>query len=282
MAERTEIPLWQQQPVPVNAKAGGEETQIDEHVFNVREPALTPYLPERDRANGTAVVIFPGGGYERLAITKEGEEAAAWLNGLGVTAFVVKYRLKEFGHPAPLMDGLRAVQTVRRDAKRWHIDPQRIGVLGFSAGGHLASSVVTHFDDKRFLGEDRRTVSARPDFMILLYPVITFDDALTHPGSRRALLGEQPDAEWIKYYSNELHVTANTPPAFLVHSGNDQSVPVENSLLFYRGLRAAGVPVEMHLYQNAPHGFGLRPGHGAASAWPKLCEAWLLANGLLP
>ncbi|MBN1379868.1 MAG: alpha/beta hydrolase [Gammaproteobacteria bacterium] len=271
------IPLWSGD-MPVKSKQPGQERYEDERVYNVRVPEIIPYLAAKNNASGAAVLIFPGGGYEKLSIVKEGKEIANWLNSLGVSAFIVKYRLQEFGHPAPLMDGLRAIQIVRSKASEWNIDPHKIGVLGFSAGGHLASSVATHYDQRDYLYGDLTSVAARPDFMILLYPVITFSDPYAHQGSVEALLGEKPAADLIEFYSNEIHVNINTPPTFLMHSSTDESVPMENSMKFYTILRQAKVPVEMHIYQNAEHGFGMREGQGPASEWPALCEQWLRLN----
>lgn len=272
------ITLWPDE-MPVSPQQPGEEVFEDERIYNVRVPELIAYPAPEDKANGTAVLIFPGGAYEKLSIIKEGTEVAEWLNTLGVSAFVVKYRLREYGHPAPLMDGLRAMQIVRGGAKRWHVDSQKIGILGFSAGGHLASSIGVHFKNNHYLSGDLFSVSARPDFMILIYPVISFSGPYAHRGSREALLGSNPSKELIKFYSTELHADVATPPAFLIHSSTDDSVPMENSLVFYMALRKAGIPAEIHIYQRAQHGFGLRKGQGPASEWPRLCESWLRLNG---
>ena len=274
------VPLWNK-VMPGEAKIEGEERYLDERVYNVRNPALLPRLPGESKMNGTAVIIFPGGGYERLSIVKEGEEVAVWLNELGIAAFIVKNRLKEFGHPAPLMDGLRAVQLVRKNAQQWKIDPEKIGVLGFSAGGHLASSVGVHFNRPEYNQGAKEEFSARPDFMVLIYPVITFMDPYAHVGSRRALLGESEPIELAQLYSNELHVSDTTPPTFLVHGSSDTGVPVENSILFYQALRAHNIPAELHIYQIAEHGFGLRAGQGPASDWPQRCEEWFRVNSLI-
>ena len=274
------ILLWRKTP-PVAAKIGGEERFEDERVYNVRKPEMLLRLAPKETMNGTAVIIFPGGAYQRLSIIKEGEEIAAWLNGLGISAFIVKNRLMEFGHPAPLMDGLRAVQLVRKNAERWNINPAKIGILGFSAGGHLAASVGVHFEDTKFLVNDLKNISARPDFMVLIYPVITFKDPYTHAGSRTALLGEEFSQDLIQFYSNETQVNPLTPPTFLVHGNSDTTVPAENSILFYQALRANNIPAELHIYQVAAHGFGLRAGQGPASEWPQRCEEWFKVNSLL-
>lgn len=282
------IYLWQD-VIPGEARVGGEERYEDERVYNVRRPALMPYLPPADIANGAVVIVFPGGAYKRLSLVKEGVEIAEWLNSLGVAAFVLKYRMQEFGHPAPMADGLRAVQLVRKRAAEFNLDPARIGVLGFSAGGHLAATVATHFAQANiYAGDDLFAgISARPDFTILLYPVITFEGPYAHAGSREALLGPKPKKKWLRFYSLEQQVTADTPPAFLMHGSDDESVLVENSLLYYQALRRAGVPAELLVYQHAPHGFGMRAIDGAttiggpALGWPQRCAEWLRFNGLL-
>ena len=274
------ITLWPER-VPGAIKDGGPETLDQGLVRNVHEPSLTPYLPPPGRSNGTAVVVCPGGGYTVLAIDKEGVAVANWLNTLGISAFVLKYRLKEYGHPAPLRDVLRAVRLLRSDAPRWGIRPDRIGVMGFSAGGHLAASAATLFDaPEGRTGAELDRVSARPDFAILVYPVIVLSGPYAHAGSRRALLGEAPAAELVDALSLDRRVTKDTPPAFLVHGGTDTAVPPENSALFYLALRRAGVAAELHNYERGAHGFGLQPDHGPISSWPQRCAEWLAANGL--
>jgi acetyl esterase/lipase len=247
------------------------------------QPAITPYLPPQETATGAAAVVFPGGGYEHLATDKEGTQIAAWLNHLGVAAFVVRYRLGPRYH-APVMqrDALRAVRVVRAHAGEWHVDPSRIGVAGFSAGGHMASTAGTHFDAGDPASADPvERVSSRPSFMLLAYPVVTMTDPYAHHGSRAELLGDVPTSAAIDSTSNELHVTRDTPPTFIVATTDDASVPVENSLLFYRALHAAGVGAELHLFQHGRHGFGLAASDPALSAWPALAAEWLRANGWL-
>lgn len=246
-------------------------------------PSMTPYLPAAERANGTAVIVFPGGGYQHLSMEKEGSLIAEWLNTLGVTAFVVQYRLgPTYHHPRMLEDAQRALRTVRARAGEWGVNPGRVGVIGFSAGGHLASSAGTHFDSGDPAAADPiARQNARPDFMMLLYPVITMQDAFTHRGSKLNLLGERPAQALVWSMSNELQVTPETPPTFLVHTTDDAGVPVENSLDFYRALRVAGVPVEMHLYETGAHGMGLAPGNPVLSTWPGLAEGWMRAHGWL-
>ena len=222
-------------------------------------PTITPYLPPRDKATGAAVVVCPGGGYQMLA-DHEGRPVAEWLNSIGVAAFVLKYRIApRYHHRSPMLDAQRALRTVRARAAEWGIDPRRIGILGFSAGGHLASTAATHFDAGKADATDPiERANSRPDLVILIYPVITMREQ-THAGSKKNLLGDHPDAQLVALMSNDEQVTKATPPAFLIHTVNDAAVPVENSLLFAAALRKAGVPYEMHLYERGPHGFGLAP-----------------------
>jgi acetyl esterase/lipase len=213
----------------------------------------------------------------------EGYQVARWLNTLGVQAFVVQYRLgMKYHHPAELMDAQRAIRTVRSRAAEWGIDPARIGIMGFSAGGHLASTAGTHYDaGKPDAADPIDRVSSRPDFMVLGYPVITLKDPYAHKGSRTNLLGENPDPSLVALLSNETQVTKDTPPTFLVHTTNDRTVPVENSIMFYQALHAAGVPAEMHIFESGPHGFGLGTGNPVLSTWPAMLASWLRARGLL-
>jgi acetyl esterase/lipase len=280
-ADRTVIPLWPE-GVP-GAKADVTPEIIEEgRISNIHEPTITYIAPAVDRPNGTAVVIAPGGGYTRLSTEREGIQYANWLSSLGVTCFVLKNRLQEYGHPAPLQDMLRAIRTVRSRAAEFGIDRNRIGAMGSSAGGHLSASAGTLFDhpDGR-TGAEIDTVSGRPDFMILMYPVITMRDPAAHAGSRQALLGESPAEEMLQFASLENQVTATTPPTLLIHTQEDASVPVENSILFFQALTRAGVPAEMYLFERGEHGMGMRDGLGTASEWHKRTEEWLRARGLL-
>jgi acetyl esterase/lipase len=275
------VPLWPE-GVPGAIAGAGPEVVTDGRVSNVHDPSLTPYLAPAGARPATAVIVCPGGGYNLLAADHEGRAVAEWLNGIGVSAFVLKYRLKEYGHPAPLRDVLRAVRLLRSEAPRWGIAPDRTGVIGFSAGGHLAASAGTLFDeaDGR-TGAPLDAVSARPDFLILVYPVIRLIGPYAHTGSGRALLGASATPETLERYSLDTRVTKDTPPAFLVHGGTDTGVPPENSVLFYLALRRAGVPAELHLFQTGPHGIGLRPGNGPMSDWPQRCAEWMAAKGLI-
>jgi len=250
------------------------------------KPALTLYLPAKEKANGAAVVIFPGGGYGHLAMDHEGHQIAEWLNSLGVAGFILQYRHRKtgagYGHPAPLQDAQRAIRMVRSRAGQWNVDPNRIGIIGFSAGGHLASSAGTHFQTRYYEAADAiDQASCRPDFMILMYPVISFTEWYTHKGSRANLLGEEPDEGLVENLSNEKQVTPETPPTFLALADDDKVVPPENSISFYLALRKANVPAEMHIYEKGGHGFGPGTNKGAVSSWMARCADWMRGRGLL-
>jgi acetyl esterase/lipase len=265
---------------------GAKGTDPDKDV-----PTLTVWRPRPEVATGSAVVVCPGGGYSMLAIDHEGKQVAEWLNSLGINAFVLKYRLgPRYHHPAMLQDAVRAIRTVRANAGRWKLDPHKIAILGFSAGGHLASTAGTHFDPGKPESDDLiERVSSRPDRMILVYPVIALATPHGHKGSLRNLLGDNPSSELIESLSNERQVTKETPPTFLAQTNADTAVPAENALLFALALRKAGVPVELHLFERGPHGLGLGDGAPAFrvpseptfKAWPKLCETWLKNQGFL-
>lgn len=247
-------------------------------------PTLTIYLPEADKAVGTGVVIIPGGGYGGVAINHEGHDIAKWFNSMGIAGFIVDYRHrgKGYGHPAPLQDASRAVQTVRAKAAEFGVGPQRIGIIGFSAGGHLASTVGTHVVPGKPDAEDPiARVSSRPDFMILCYPVIAFDEPYTHKGSQYNLLGKDASAELVQQFSSEKQVTADTPPTFLFQTDEDRVVPAENAVMFYLALRKAGVPAEFHSFRTGHHGLGLAKGTLGTELWPTACEAWLEGLGVL-
>ncbi|MCM4157225.1 family 43 glycosylhydrolase [Gramella sp. AN32] len=261
-----------------------ENKHIDEGVVTgiskVTEPTLTVFKP--DVANGTSVIIFPGGGYSHLAIDKEGFKVAKWLNGLGITAFVLKYRLpsdlimkkKEVG---PLQDAQESVRIVRRNAQKWNLNPNKIGVMGFSAGGHLASTITTKYNFKVYNSD---TTSARPDFSIFIYPVVSMKESVTHEGSKNNLLGKNASKDLIEEYSNELNVNSDTPSVFLVHATDDHAVPIENSINYYLAARAAGVPAELHAYEDGGHGFGMGR-QLTANQWPEMLVKWLKKHKLL-
>lgn len=246
-------------------------------------PTLTVYPAPEGSSNQTAVVVFPGGGYVNLAINHEGADIAAWLNARGVTAFVLKYRLApRYRHPAMIQDAQRAIRTVRSLAAKHGYAKDRIGIWGFSAGGHLAATASTHYDQGTASSPDPiEREGCRPDFAVLSYPVISFDDSVAHSGSKRNLLGENPDPALVENLSNEKQVNAQTPPTFLFHTGNDPGVPVENSVLYYLALRKHRVPAELHVYENGRHGVGLAPFDPILSTWPQRLEAWMRFHGWL-
>jgi len=249
-------------------------------------PSLTIYPAPPEKATGAAVVICPGGGYGHLAVDHEGHQIAQWLNSFGVAGFIVKYRHSASGagyhHPVPLQDAQRAIRTVRSRAQEWGVDPGRIGIIGFSAGGHLASCAATHFNAPFGAPKDPiDRASCRPDFAILVYPVISFVEPFTHAGSRKNLLGANADKVLVEKMSSEKQVTPQTPPTFLIHTWEDKVVPAENSIAFYLALRQAKVPAEMHIFLKGPHGFGLGPKLEGASAWPGLCRKWMEESGFL-
>jgi len=252
-------------------------------VANVVQPTLTVFVPSRDKANGTSVIICPGGGYSRLAMGHEGYDVARRLNELGVTAFVLKYRLpNDRSQPdksiAPLLDAQQALRMVRQLAPKYNLNPERIGLMGFSAGGHLAATAGTHFAQP--VGDNPGPASVRPAFLVLLYPVISFSDSLKHAGSRDNLLGATASPDQVRRYSNELQVSAQTPPTFLVHAEDDNVVPVQNSLVFYQALHRHKVPAEMHLYPKGGHGFGMNNAT-TKDKWMDRLQNWLDANGWL-
>jgi acetyl esterase/lipase len=250
-------------------------------------PTLTVHLPAPDKANGCAVVICPGGGYQHLASDYEGHDVAEWFNTFGVVGFVLRYRLApDYHHPAPMLDVQRAIRTVRAKADEWKIDPHRVGVMGFSAGGHLASTAATHFDAGHADAADPiDRQSCRPDFAVLAYPVITMTGKFGHSGSKKNLIGENPDPQLAESLSNEKQVTSETPPTFLFHTSEDTAVPVENSVRFYLALRKAGVPAEMHIYEKGRHGIGLGTRDPklafALGTWPGRLHDWMQLGGLL-
>jgi len=268
------------QDVPPDEK---EPVNAEGYVTSVREATLTVWPAPADLANGTGVIVCPGGGYEMLAVEHEGADIARWLNRLGVTAFVLRYRVPGPGHPAPLRDVLRAMRLVRSSSARFGVAVDRIGIFGSSAGGHLAACAGTLYDDPEGHENDPLdTVSARPDFLVLLYPVIALTGPEAHAGSRRALLGENPAPRLVEKLSPQLRVTARTPPAFLVHAEDDTVVLPANSWMFAAALKAAGVSAERVVYPEGFHGFGLGAGAGAVAGWPLAAERWLRANGVLP
>ncbi len=246
-------------------------------------PDLTLFLPAPEKANGSAVLICPGGGYGVLAFDHEGNAIAKWLNDNGIAGIILKYRLPSDKimidkSIAPLQDAQEAMRVIRRNAAAWKINPGKIGVIGFSAGGHLASTLSTHYAEKVYEAKDN--TSARPDFSLLIYPVVSFDSTITHMGSRNNLIGTKPDIKKVRHFSNELQITPDTPPAFLVHSADDPAVPVMNSIGYFEGLQTNKIPVELHIFQKGGHGYGLAPNGGTESSWPGLCIKWMKQMGI--
>jgi acetyl esterase/lipase len=265
----TTEPLW---PNGAPGAVGTEDTD---------RPEMTAFLAKSP--NGTAVIVCPGGGYSHLAMEKEGSDIAKWLNSLNISGFVLKYRLgPRYHHPVMLQDAQRAIRMIRARAISLGLRPDRIGIMGFSAGGHLASTAGTHFDsgDPRASDPIER-LGSRPDFLILGYPVISMNSEYTHAGSRTALLGDHPDPKLLDDLSNDQRVTAQTPPTFIFQTNADTTVPAENSVRFYLALRKAGVPAELHIYEQGPHGVGLAPTNATLSSWPGRLADWLRGRGLL-
>lgn len=281
------IPLYEtsipnSRPAP-NLEKHDVRSKDRESITAISVPTMTVYLPESPASTRTAVIIFPGGGYHANAIKHEGTDIARRFNAWGIAAFVVKYRIpndatmqnKEIG---PLQDAQQAIDVVRKNATKWNVDPGRIGIMGFSAGGHLASTAGTHFKRPAI---DVNDANLRPDFMILGYPVISFSDSIGHRGSRNNLLGESPSHEKIIEYSNELQVTAETPPTFLVHASDDKVVPVANSIVFFEQLIKKKVPAELHIYEGGGHGFGMN-NPTTSDDWMDTLKNWLVSRKLLP
>ena len=282
------IPLYNG-PVP-NSKAYTTEEwwepqdDGDTIVHYISQPTLTIFLPDKSKANGTAVIICPGGGYWINSIVKEGFAVARKFNEWGVAAFVLKYRIpndssmmdKSIG---PLQDAQRAIQLVRMHAGEWKVDPDKIGIMGFSAGGHLASTAATHFNHNYISNE--KNINLRPDFAILIYPVISFQNDIAHTGSRDQLIGKDASKEMTDSFSNELQVNDRTPPSFLVQATDDDVVPVMNSIVFYEALIKYKIPAERHLYKSGGHGFGMN-NPTTNDQWMERCRNWMKSMKLLP
>ncbi|CAD0003092.1 alpha/beta hydrolase [Flavobacterium chungangense] len=278
------LSLWNKIPDEINAPDYKEKEVLKEGKIQstslVSVTTLSVFIPKETKPDQTAVVIFPGGGYSHLSMDKEGTKVAEWLNSLGIVAFVLKYRLpsdlimknKSVG---PLQDAQEAIRYVRSNASKWNIDPNKIGTIGFSAGGHLASTLATHFDDKVY--ESKFNMSARPDFSILIYPVISMENGITHKGSQTSLLGQNPSQLLIDNFSNEKKVTSQTPPTFLVHASDDGAVRPENSINYYLALKKNNISAELHIYEKGGHGFGLGV-KDTSQFWSNDCKEWLKIN----
>lgn len=283
MAQDTIMPLWPKDKIPNRIASDESEMHMREKILvvsKVQEPTIEVYLPAKGNATGEAMLIFPGGGYSILAYDWEGTDIAKFLNGKGIAGIVVKYRLpsdvsQTNKQNVPLIDAQRALRLVRFHAKKFNINHNKIGIIGFSAGGHLASTLGTRFENHVYDPIDNADKeSARPDFMVLGYPVISMGP-MTHEGSKNNLLGNNPSQKNQELYSNERQVTANTPPTFLLHASDDTAVPVENSLLFYKALKDKGVSATMHIYPKGGHGFSLALNNQYLKGWPELMNGWI-------
>ncbi|MEU9652088.1 alpha/beta hydrolase [Streptomyces sp. NPDC048110] len=290
---RTEIPLW------LDSAPGSDGLELTQKITErstnpllhqrvisgVKKPGIIPFFPQEERNNGTAAVVCPGGAYSFTSFDIEGCDIAQWLNSMGVTAFVLKYRLPAEGHQqrsyVPLQDGQRAMRLIRSHAAEWGLDPGKIGAIGFSAGGHLASTLATQHAKVVYARYDNADdLSARPDFLMLGYPVITMKRGITDPGTRLRLIGGAPGERKINEFSNELHVSTDTPPTFIVQA-NDDSVSALNGTLFYDALKAARVDAEMHIFREGGHGYGIRKARGSLRLWTTLASEWLASCGLI-
>ncbi len=283
-AQAVVMPLWPKDKIPNRISSDEKEVRTVDGILRiakVQEPSIEIYLPAKSNATGQAMLIFPGGGYGILAYDWEGTDIAKFLNGKGIAGVVVKYRLpssvsQKDKHNVPLIDAQRALRLVRSRAGDFNIDPGKIGILGFSAGGHLASTLGTHFDEKVYEPLDEADQqSARPDFMALGYPVIVFSNEASHKGSQTNLLGDDPGPERVAHFSNEKQVTSHTPPTFLFHAMDDKAVPVENSLLFFQALKDNGVPATLHVYPKGGHGFSLARKDPHLRGWTERMFEWM-------
>lgn len=265
------ILIYPNGPTESNGFTLDEQFQRNDFLVKISEPRMYVYLTPKENNSGTAVLICPGGAYAGLSIIKEGEEIAHWYNSKGVNAFILYYRMPNGHSDIPLKDAQAAMEIIHLRAKEWKINQRKIGVMGFSAGGHLAATLGTHFNNK----------NNRPAFMVLAYPVITMQAVVTHKGSMNNLLGKKPDEALLKLYSNELQVTKKTPPTFIFHAEDDKTVPVKNSILFFEALKSSKVPVELYTFPSGGHGFGMRPTNPEADKWPAMLERWMKERKLI-
>lgn len=290
LAQKDKISLY---PEGIPCKSN-LETELDYdssgRIFKkVSDPEIWYYPSDKmkGKENNVAVLVIPGGGYWGLWFDKEGVDVAKWLNNIGVSAFVLKHRLphwesKDCRSKVALMDAQRAMRIIRKNSKIWNIDPNKIGVLGFSAGGHLASTLSTHHDNGLDLSDLKiEKISSRPDFSILVYPVITMNRPYAHNGSRENLLGKIPSQEYLDYYSNDLQVREDTPPAILIHSDDDKGVLPENSIQYYLALRKYNIPAALHIWEDGGHGYGLGNDKGSVKSWAKICEEWMIQRKII-
>jgi len=282
LAQNFTVPLWEnnipnQNDIKVNEII--EKTNAI-RIKDISNPTIEVFLPSKTIMTGEAIVICPGGGYEYVVYDKEGTDIAKMMNAQGIVGIVLKYRLPKTennikGRLSPFLDAQRAMRLARFHAEDWGIDPGKIGIMGFSAGGHVASTLGTHYKDNFFTSDEIDSINCRPDFMVLMYPVITFKEPYLHRGSRENLIGKDADSSLINYYSNELHVTKNTPPTFIVHAEDDFGVPIQNSIMFYNSLKKYNVLCEIHTFKEGGHGFGLAIGKGRLEMWKDLCSSWI-------
>jgi acetyl esterase/lipase len=284
-AQKQTIPIWNNIPGEIKNSTyienGVYKDSVLQKKYTITNPTITVYKPKEP--NGTSILIFPGGGYGYLSMEKEGRKIAEWLNSIHITAFVVKYRLPsdlimEDKTIGPLQDAQQAIKVVRKNAKEWKLDENKIGIIGFSAGGHIASTLATKFDEKTYTAID--TISARPDFVLLIYPVISMKAEITHSGSKTNLLGNNPSELLIKKFSNEDNVTIKTPPTFIVHASDDKSVSVMNSINYYLALKEKKIDAELHIYEKGGHGFGLDTKE-TSQFWTTDCANWLKKHNFL-
>ena len=279
-AQNIILPLWEGN-IPNSTNVGVEESNTSNHKYVIPKPEMALYLPAKRNISGQAVLVIPGGGYHAIAYRWEGTDVAKWLNANGIVAAVLKYRLPNdttsniVRYKSPLLDASRAIRIIKANAEKWNIDKNNIGIMGFSAGGHIASTLGTHFNQEKSRDDKIDSLSSRPDFMVLMYSVITMSEESRHKGSTKNLLGENPSKELLDYFSNEKHVTSDTPPTFLVHCSDDGVVRVKNSLLFYEALIENNVSAEMHIYKKGRHGFSLANKKGYLNSWKNRCLDWL-------
>lgn len=271
ITSQEEIKLYKTKPAEGNAVVLKEAKDSNSFVTNISEPRLYAYIAAKEIATGAAVVICPGGGYRGISVKKEGEEIAKWFNDLGISAFILYYRMPNGTYEIPIKDAQVALEIVKKNTKKWSLRNGKIGIMGFSAGGHLASTIGTHFKNK----------VQRPDFMILGYPVVTMQKDLTHIGSRNNLLGDNPTVETVNLFSNELQVTKNTPPTFIVHAIDDKAVPIANSEQLLKALQDKNIPAELHKFDVGGHGFGMRKRGIPVDNWSDLLKTWLQNNKLI-
>jgi acetyl esterase/lipase len=277
------IPLWSTGRMPNSKGVVVKDSIFNERYWQVGTPGIFAFFPSKQENTGTSVIVCPGGGYHHYAYIGSGLDVAKWLNSMGINAFVL---ISRFPHSpdlvertkAPLQDAQRAIRIIRANANKWNIKPEKIGIMGFSAGGHLASSLGTHTEDVSAIGDSLDKFSFRPDFMVLISPVITMGQ-FTHMGSRDNLLGEKPSKELIEKYSNELQITTQIPPVFIVHAGNDKTVNPQNSLLFFNALREKNISASLHIFPQGGHAIGLRNNPGSTELWKELCGLWLKEMG---